>query len=82
MKPTTPGGHVEVEIMVPVRVRAYRTAAYVRTSGPPDTCFDDEGGEIDDLKATYNGLEIELREEDLREAETLLADAEVLERNE
>jgi len=44
-----------------------------RFSGPPESCYPAEGGEVENLVATVGGLPFELTAEEEEEAASLLA---------
>jgi hypothetical protein len=46
-----------------------------RHSGPPENCSPDEGGYVEDVFATYNGVEIDLTLKEAERAEEQLAEA-------
>lgn len=46
-----------------------------RYHGPPERCFPDEGGEIEDIQATLNGVEFELTKDEEDKALESLGEA-------
>lgn len=63
----------EIELRVEALVSRFRPGRY---SGPPENCFPDEGGGIEEMSITWDGVEVYAA---LTRAELLRADAAVYE---